>query len=60
MTPLTLTMSCIAIVAGASAMVWQGDSAQKEPAAQAPAAQDAFHPPAIDLGRLAQVCGQPG
>ena len=60
MTPLALTLSCIAIVASASALVRQRDSAPEAPAAPVPAAQDAFHRPAIDLGRLAQACGQPG
>jgi hypothetical protein len=57
MTLLALTLSGIAIAAGASAMVWQRDSAPQQPVVPAQAAQPAFHPPAIDLGRLAQACG---
>ncbi|MBB3224904.1 hypothetical protein [Pseudoduganella umbonata] len=60
MTLLALTLSGIAIVAGASAVVWQRDSAPQQQAIPTEAAQPAFHPPAIDLGRLAQACGQPG
>ena len=60
MTLLALTLSGIAIVAGASAVAWQRDSAPQQEASPAQAAQPAFHPPAIDLGRLAQACGRLG
>jgi len=60
MTLFALTLSGIAIVAGASAVAWQRDSAPQPQAVAAQAAQPAFHPPAIDLGRLAQACGRLG
>jgi hypothetical protein len=60
MTPIALTLSGIALVASATAMVWQQDDTPKKPEAAPQAAQPAFHPPAIDLGRLAQACGGVG
>lgn len=60
MTPLALILSGAAIAASASALLWPRDGAPETAPVVTRSAQPAFHPPAIDLGRLAQACGGRG
>jgi hypothetical protein len=60
MTLVTLALSGIAIAAGAAALAWVGNEAEDVPVAAAQAVEAVFHRPDIDLGRLAQACGNPG